>query len=1020
MAINSLNASSRGFSGLVSGMDTQSMVEKMLSGTQVKIDKAGQKKTTLQYKQQLYRDVATKLRTLQSSFLSFTSKTNLLSNGFYNTMSATVNPPSGTSAAFSVTASSSAKLGSATMDYIQQLATAGSYTTSLKSGGSIDAVLSSKAAETLVNKYVDTPEGTLTIKVGSKSVAIANAPKELGGLGNNALADFLNTQFQSAGVEAEARFVNNKLSIIANNPEDTISLQGYTGSDSKDSTLAMRMFGSVSSLSGKGTLTTAVDTDKYLPNFKVSLDGREQSVNLNLSKLEQYARATDETARQTALNGLLDDIGGQLTAAFGSGVSLVKLDAQGVAEGQSGFDAGSIAGFTLKTGSESQKVTITGDSSAMGILGLKSGISNKLNTDMALRDLNFTTGLQGSLHKFTINGVEFAYTDKVALSTIIGDINNSKAGVKISYNESKNQFVMETRETGKGTGGNIEIGDVEGNLMSALFGTKGSGVATGNSIGKTLVGADLQADDLAAIRDGGRFSFMVNGTKRTFNVVRKEGDDPITPEKLAEKLNEAFATSFGKNAEGEQNVTFAYKDGHFEINSLNKDNVISIMGVEKDVNKSQLGFALHDSTQVTTKDTTLAQAGIDFGAGADTGALKVTIDGAAASVDMSRFHSGMTMAEFAAELESQLKTQGVAADPSKFSITFDEKSAAFRVAGVDVPMEIAIEEGDASTGLQNLFGGSSLKMGQVYADVEIKQTEGQNAIFSLNGTEMERSSNTFTVDGLTFTLNTTTALRDDYVPVLDPDDPTGTSYLPPAAKDYVGATSIAVNRDTDKIVEGIREFLALYNETIDFINDLYKADPTYKDYAPLTAEQKQEMSDREIELWEEKSKEGLLRGDQNLAKVLQSLREAMYTKPEGSGIAIYDLGISTSFYAKDGNLQEENNNDLKALIEADPEAVRLLFAGTGGVMETLDKAITNATYTSYGSPGYLVAVAGSNTGDTNSSIYKQIKEIDDQLSTLEDRYWNEYNRYWKQFNAMEQMIQQMNQQSSWLTQQFSS
>ena len=124
MAINSLSASSHGLSGLVTGADSQQMVQKLLSGTQSKIDKAKQRKSVLQFKQEMYRDVGAKLTALQTSFLSFSSKTNLMSNAFYNTMKTSISPPTGTTAAFAVTGSSSAKPGTVTMDYIKQLATA--------------------------------------------------------------------------------------------------------------------------------------------------------------------------------------------------------------------------------------------------------------------------------------------------------------------------------------------------------------------------------------------------------------------------------------------------------------------------------------------------------------------------------------------------------------------------------------------------------------------------------------------------------------------------------------------------------------------------------------------------------------------------------------------------------------------------------------------------------------------------------------------------------------------------------
>jgi flagellar capping protein FliD len=197
---------------------------------------------------------------------------------------------------------------------------------------------------------------------------------------------------------------------------------------------------------------------------------------------------------------------------------------------------------------------------------------------------------------------------------------------------------------------------------------------------------------------------------------------------------------------------------------------------------------------------------------------------------------------------------------------------------------------------------------------------------------------------------------------------------------------------------------------------VYRADATYKDYAPLTAAQKADMSDREIELWEEKSKEGLLRNDQYLDRILGAMRTSMYTRPEGSGIAIYDLGITTSYYTNDGNLNPESIDKLRIAIENNPEGVRQLFAGAGGIMELLNNAINTAARSSYGSPGYIAAQAGSNSLDTSSNIYRQVEQIDRQLQSLENRYWSEYDRYWKQFNTMEQLISQMNSQSSWLSQ----
>ena len=72
---------------------------------------------------------------------------------------------------------------------------------------------------------------------------------------------------------------------------------------------------------------------------------------------------------------------------------------------------------------------------------------------------------------------------------------------------------------------------------------------------------------------------------------------------------------------------------------------------------------------------------------------------------------------------------------------------------------------------------------------------------------------------------------------------------------------------------------------MDKIHSLFVEDPYYKDYAPLTDEQKAEMSDREIELWEEKAKTGLLRGDSALNAIWDDLRSTIYAKPSGRNCA---------------------------------------------------------------------------------------------------------------------------------------
>ena len=115
-------SSNKGFSGMASGMDTESMVEALLSGTQAKIDKQNALKQQTIWKQEIYRDLITQINSFQSKFFkkSFSdfSSTSLMSPSFFNAMSI-----ASTSSAIRASVDSSAAVGSHSVK-VSQLATA--------------------------------------------------------------------------------------------------------------------------------------------------------------------------------------------------------------------------------------------------------------------------------------------------------------------------------------------------------------------------------------------------------------------------------------------------------------------------------------------------------------------------------------------------------------------------------------------------------------------------------------------------------------------------------------------------------------------------------------------------------------------------------------------------------------------------------------------------------------------------------------------------------------------------------
>jgi len=116
--------SSSGLSGLVSGMDTETMVKKMLQGTQKKIDTQKQKQQILTWQQTMYRSAISKINALKSKYFdaSYGSSltTNLSSSKFFNAKIAKVTSGDSVTVA---TADSSADVGDMTFK-VGQLATA--------------------------------------------------------------------------------------------------------------------------------------------------------------------------------------------------------------------------------------------------------------------------------------------------------------------------------------------------------------------------------------------------------------------------------------------------------------------------------------------------------------------------------------------------------------------------------------------------------------------------------------------------------------------------------------------------------------------------------------------------------------------------------------------------------------------------------------------------------------------------------------------------------------------------------
>ena len=302
------------------------------------------------------------------------------------------------------------------------------------------------------------------------------------------------------------------------------------------------------------------------------------------------------------------------------------------------------------------------------------------------------------------------------------------------------------------------------------------------------------------------------------------------------------------------------------------------------------------------------------------------------------------------------------------------------------------ESGNDLTVYGNLMNNVFKFASAVGEDGESLIKSGENSSFTINGLKTERNSNTFTIDGVTFTLKQTFEATNSTV-------------------------TIGVSNDNTKIYENIKGFIDKYNELIETIQA--KTNETRnKDYQPLTDDERESLSDKQQEKWEEIAKAGLLRRDSILTGILSQMRTNFYSTVNNSEISanynqLAKIGITTSANYLEGGKLVIDEAKLKAAIEADPNSVEQLFRGENGIIQKLTDTVNGAM-------DKLKTKAGNpfSTND-NFTIGKELNNIAKRQESFEDRLEQLETRYWAQFTAMEQAIQKANSQSSSLSQYFS-
>ncbi|MFK8883395.1 flagellar hook-associated protein 2 [Bacillus velezensis] len=284
--------------------------------------------------------------------------------------------------------------------------------------------------------------------------------------------------------------------------------------------------------------------------------------------------------------------------------------------------------------------------------------------------------------------------------------------------------------------------------------------------------------------------------------------------------------------------------------------------------------------------------------------------------------------------------------------------------------------------------------------------EGKNAKFTFNGLEMTKTSNNFTINGIKYTLNSVT--------------------------DSNKTVTINSTTDTDGIFDNIKDFVDKYNTLIKSANEKV-TESKYRDYKPLTDEQREAMTDKQIEQWEAKAKSGLLRSDSTLQNGLAEMRIDLYSTVtiDGKKYQLADFGIETSSYedqGKFGKLVIKDEAKLKQKITENPSLVAKLFNADS--TSTITDSSTGKTIKNPEEQGIarrlkdtlnkmqtkISKQAGTESSVSSSfAIGKSLNEIETNISNMKTKLDDIESRYYKKFSALDTALEKLNSQSSYLT-----
>ncbi|MFR7565393.1 MAG: flagellar filament capping protein FliD [Oscillospiraceae bacterium] len=681
-------------------------------------------------------------------------------------------------------------------------------------------------------------------------------------------------------------------------------------------------------------------------------------------KLNQAAKASTAQGNSITSGNFKLDLDKALSSASGE----VKTNDDGSKTWTMNFALDVQVGGIRKTISFSADALLGADGNVADKDAAKSSIIDSLNQKLQ-ESFGYSGKTSGATGATDANGKEWFLQVKLGSD---GKAEFQVGGnASVSVAENKGNFgLAQPKEKVAISTGSVVTGV---NAFQVEIGGKNVSVAF-NGVSSTYYDSKGQTGNEAILAE--YKELKTAAYRKSYNLA----DNEIVSDEQLEKFNysneqaakDKNAASIKEALKGVAGYTFNFDGTYVTAADSNGNSVdFSMTSVEG----GTLGLTKASASNKINSGSTLSDLG--FKPEAD-GTYKLNINGTEISLDKKSTISSMMSAV-------NKSAAGVTMTYSSLTNSFTLESKEFGGTG-------KVEVGDTSLGRS---------LGLVDDNGTVGASEGQNAIFEINGQEVYLNDNTYTLDGNTFTFNDNMTIGETY--------------------------TVNIAKDSTTVKDALKKFVESYNKLIDDVYGYIGKSPAKDDdgntYEPLTNAEKDEMSEDEITKWEEKAKQGVLYNDSTVSTVMSQMRSALYTSvtlDDGSKFGIYNLGIKTSSeWSEHGKLQIDENAFDKAFENNEDAIIKLFTDSDTGMMKKLNSVIDGAVKSSgaANTRGTLVRKAGKadSSVTTDSTIYKEMVKMQDRLKELQDRYDTKEEYWWKVFTNMETAMADLNSQTSYIS-----